>query len=310
MNEVCGKCALCGGCLTGDSVRLFAEKLKKGRSVSGSEISRALGKKCLREDELAGEINRGYGYYLASRSAYSRISAIRSVINGQLGGVGMMLAGLSGELVRDFTQDDYSARMVCKGLAARGYEDVRCACRIEPCGRRVLSLTVRSRDDESDAEDIAECAGECLGLDFGADRADNAGDMLDIVLTQRPAYALECVFEQHCCGGGSYCGDSCDSFGDGGSRGYMLLSDGMGSGGRADHEFKTTLKMTCLDRKGLLADVTMQLSMMHISISMLNSREMKDGNAVITATISVSSKEHLAQITSKLSRIDGVLTIE
>jgi (p)ppGpp synthetase, RelA/SpoT family len=76
------------------------------------------------------------------------------------------------------------------------------------------------------------------------------------------------------------------------------------------HEFKTTLKMTCLDRKGLLADVTMQLSMMHISISMLNSREMKDGNAVITATISVSSKEHLAQITSKLSRIDGVLTIE
>lgn len=75
-------------------------------------------------------------------------------------------------------------------------------------------------------------------------------------------------------------------------------------------EFKTTLHITCMDRKGLLADITTQLSMMHISISMLNSREMKDGTAVITATISVSSKDHLAQITSKLSRISGVTSIE
>ena len=75
-------------------------------------------------------------------------------------------------------------------------------------------------------------------------------------------------------------------------------------------EFKTTLRLFCLNRKGLLADVTTQLSMMHISISMLNSRELKDDNAVITATISVSSKEHLAQITSRLSRISGVLSIE
>ena len=82
------------------------------------------------------------------------------------------------------------------------------------------------------------------------------------------------------------------------------------SGDTNYREFKTTLRLMCLDRKGLLADVTTQLSMMHIGISMLNSREMKDGNAVITATISVSSKEHLAQITSKLSRINGVLSIE
>ncbi|MGN0474540.1 MAG: RelA/SpoT family protein [Acutalibacteraceae bacterium] len=75
-------------------------------------------------------------------------------------------------------------------------------------------------------------------------------------------------------------------------------------------EFKTTLKLTCIDRKGLLADVTTQLSLMHIGINSLNSRELKDGNAVITTTISVSSKEHLAQIIAKLNRIHGVLNIE
>lgn len=75
-------------------------------------------------------------------------------------------------------------------------------------------------------------------------------------------------------------------------------------------EFKTTLHLTCIDRKGLLADITTQLSLMHIDISMLNSREMKDGTAIITATISVSSKEHLVQITSKLSHIKGVMNID
>ena len=88
---------------------------------------------------------------------------------------------------------------------------------------------------------------------------------------------------------------------------WIKVSWGENSGSRV---FKTTLRMTCLDRHGLLADITAQLSVMHISISMLNSHELKDGNAVITATISVSSKEHLAQVTSKLLRVDGVLSIE
>ena len=75
-------------------------------------------------------------------------------------------------------------------------------------------------------------------------------------------------------------------------------------------EFKATLRILCINREGLLADVTSQLSMMHISISMLMSRELKDDNAIITVTISVSSKEHLAQTTSQLSRVNGVLSIE
>lgn len=75
-------------------------------------------------------------------------------------------------------------------------------------------------------------------------------------------------------------------------------------------EFKTTLRMICIDRKGLLADITTQLSLMHIGISSLNSRETKDGNATVTTTISVNSKEHLSQIIAKLSRIHGVLSID
>ncbi|MBE6765816.1 MAG: hypothetical protein E7546_08125, partial [Ruminococcaceae bacterium] len=53
-----------------------------------------------------------------------------------------------------------------------------------------------------------------------------------------------------------------------------------------------------------------QLSNMHIGIHMLNSRETKDGHAVISVTITVNGKEHLDAIISRLSKISGVISID
>ena len=246
--EVCGRCALCGMCFgqgapeSEGRIRQLAEKLKKGRSVSGSEISEALGKKCIREDELAGEINRGYGYYLASRSACSRISSIRSVVNGQLEGVGMMLGRLSDEL-NDERNDEYLSGEIAERLTACGIEILNCSCSMQSGGRRKITLTVRSRDDESEAAEIASCAGECMGCEFDVERAENAGDMLHITLAQRKKYALACAGAQHCCHGEKLCGDSYEFFEDRQGMGYMMLSDGMGSGGRAAVEGALTCEL-------------------------------------------------------------------
>ena len=242
--EVCGKCALCGKCFGNgsESIRQLAEKLKKGRSVSGGEISEALGKKCIREDELAGEINRGYGYYLASRSACSRISSIRSVVNGQLAGVGMMLGRLSEELETD-TADGYSSQRLAEYLTACGYDVFSCTCGVQPCGKRQVRLSVRCRDDSSEAREIAECAGECLGAGFDAESVESTGDMLLITLSQKKRYSLICAGAQHCCKGGELCGDSYESFEDSRGTCYILLSDGMGSGGRAAVEGALTCEL-------------------------------------------------------------------
>ena len=74
--------------------------------------------------------------------------------------------------------------------------------------------------------------------------------------------------------------------------------------------FKSTLRIYCNDRDSLLADITVQLSNMHIGIHMLNSRETKDGHAVISVTITVNGKEHLDAIISRLSKISGVISID
>lgn len=70
--------------------------------------------------------------------------------------------------------------------------------------------------------------------------------------------------------------------------------------------FRSTLQITANDRTGLLADVTIMLSNMHIFIHSLNSRELKNGKAVVTATIDVMGRNHLRGVISKLSDINGI----
>lgn len=74
--------------------------------------------------------------------------------------------------------------------------------------------------------------------------------------------------------------------------------------------FRSTLQITAADRTGLLADVTIKLSNMHIFIHSLNSRELKDGKAVVTATIDVMGRNHLRGVISKLSDINGIEEIK
>ncbi len=80
--------------------------------------------------------------------------------------------------------------------------------------------------------------------------------------------------------------------------------------GEVKEEFKSTLEIVANDRSGLLADVTQQLFNMHIFIHSLNSRETKDGSAVISATITINGLEHLNSIINRLQNIEGIISIK
>ena len=75
-------------------------------------------------------------------------------------------------------------------------------------------------------------------------------------------------------------------------------------------EFKSSLLITCLDRVGLLADVSGQLANMHVMIHSMNTRELKDGRCTLTMTITVDGVEHLRSVMAKVAKIDGVLKVD
>ncbi len=79
--------------------------------------------------------------------------------------------------------------------------------------------------------------------------------------------------------------------------------------GNVKDNFQSTLEIVATDRTGLLADVTIQLSQMHIFIHNLTSRETKDGKAVVTATIDTNGIDHLKGIMTHLGNINGIISV-
>lgn len=73
--------------------------------------------------------------------------------------------------------------------------------------------------------------------------------------------------------------------------------------------FESTLEILATDRSGLLADLVMQLTNMHLFIHLLNSREIKGNKIKIYATITVNDLEHLKSVISRLLNIKGIISI-
>ena len=75
-------------------------------------------------------------------------------------------------------------------------------------------------------------------------------------------------------------------------------------------DFKCTLQLFCLNRIGLLADVSSLLASMRIMINDISTRNTTDGRAIVMVTVSVNGVEHLNSLVAKIDKIDGVLSIE
>lgn len=75
-------------------------------------------------------------------------------------------------------------------------------------------------------------------------------------------------------------------------------------------EFKSTLSIFAIDRDGILVDVAMTLSEMHVKVHSLNARQVGGGNCIMTVTLTVDGTEHLKNVISKINKVNGIINIE
>jgi len=73
--------------------------------------------------------------------------------------------------------------------------------------------------------------------------------------------------------------------------------------------FKASLQLTCVQKYGLLADISTILASMKVFIHTVNAREGEGHQTDIYITIDVYDTDHLNNIISKLSAVNGVLKV-
>ncbi len=74
--------------------------------------------------------------------------------------------------------------------------------------------------------------------------------------------------------------------------------------------FKSSIEILADERNGLLADISIILSNMHVPIHSLLARELKDGRSMVQITLGISDLAQLNNIISNLRKIEGVTSVE
>ena len=78
----------------------------------------------------------------------------------------------------------------------------------------------------------------------------------------------------------------------------------------AKEEFNCDIKIITLDKASIIAEITMQFSYMHVEIQSFNLNKSKDGKSQIYMSILVKNMEHLKSVMSKISKINGVISVD
>lgn len=78
----------------------------------------------------------------------------------------------------------------------------------------------------------------------------------------------------------------------------------------AKEEFNCDIKIIALDKASIIAEITMQFSYMHVEIQSFNLNKAKDGKSQIYMSILVKNMEHLKSVISKISKINGVISVD
>lgn len=190
-----------------------------------------------------------------------------------------------GRAAEEFEQyqrfDEDSAEQVREVLRHRELTPIEVCCRIDKFGRMTIEANIcRTHGVHINKGQLTrEISGAC-GRTFTQPSVTAAGDTLKLQMCQKPVYAVQRGFAQHAANGASLCGDCAEAFTDGSGRYISVLSDGMGTGGRAAVDGTMTAGMAqSLLKAGIGFESTLK---------MINSAMLAKGGEESLATLDVA----------------------
>ena len=190
--------------------------------------------RCLRVKKMEDAVQNRYSHYASLLAAENRIDEVRQVVSEQFEGISGMLHELSQNISTEQQFDPKAAEAAVSALKNIGIHTLECAARVDKFGRLSLEMKLALNDDTVlNRLQIMKILSLACERDFSSPNISKAGEYALLVINEQPNYRIDIGIEQRCAVEGSICGDAYKCFNDGKGHFIMILSDGMGTGGRA-----------------------------------------------------------------------------
>lgn len=238
--STCKSCGLKSYCwqnqtdVTKDDFYRLGQVLKTQGYVTDKTVEDKFTKKCCKQGEIAKSFNVAYGEYLSALEANRRIAQVRSATTGQLSSVSRLLSDMCDEFDTVAYYDTASADRLSEKLRREGFVVTECACRFERgkgmCVELELSL---SRKKELNKSELRRQVSACCGRTFDAPVVSVSEETVRLSFCELARFDADIGSSQHIAGGKGLCGDSANYYSAGAGNMVAVISDGMGTGGRA-----------------------------------------------------------------------------
>lgn len=238
--DACSGCKLrvhCWETKREDTVNAVLEMtgaVKQGNFSPEANVPEEFKGRCFRLSAVANAAYRRYSDYASRIAAENRIDEVRSVVSDQFNGISAMLYDLS----LDFAQDErFDTAAAENAAAALKYLDIRAAeasCRIDRFGRMTAEFKVKKTNDLIiNRLAVMKAVSVACERDFDPPTVSEIGGEIFMTLNEHASLTVDVGVRQISALDSGMCGDAYKYFSDGRGHFVAVLSDGMGTGGRA-----------------------------------------------------------------------------
>lgn len=238
--DACGGCKLRIHCWeskrddTLNAVLKMTNAVKQGEKCPEDAAPEEFKGRCMRIGSVAGAAYRRYSEYASHISAENRIDEVRSVVSDQFGGISQMLSELAGDVDKSAKYDDSTAQIAAAALKNLDIRADECTCCTDKYGRMTISFKFKKDPGlVINRFQVMKLMSVVCERDFDVPALRYSGGYGYATLSEHAAYRVEMGADQKCAAESMMCGDAYRYFYDGKGHFVIILSDGMGTGGRA-----------------------------------------------------------------------------
>lgn len=190
--------------------------------------------RCMKVSSVGNATYKRYSDFASRISAENRIDEVRSVVSDQFNGISKMLYELSLDFKNDEQFDNSAAENAAAALKTLAIHAEEASSRIDKFGRMTLEFKIKKTPElVINKLQVMKLLSVVCERDFNIPIVSEVGGDIFLILNEHANITVDIGIEQISANEAAMCGDAYKYFNDGKGHFVIILSDGMGTGGRA-----------------------------------------------------------------------------
>lgn len=219
---------------TVNAVLEMTKAVKEGSVSPETAVPEEFKGRCLRLGGMSNATYKRYTDYASKIAAENRIDEVRSVVSDQFGGIASMLSDMARDFEMQERFDNSSAENAAAALKNLNINISECCSRIDRFGRMTIELKLKKTPElVINKAQVMKLVSLACERDFDIPTVSEVGGEIYISLCERTEIKVDFGASQSNAQGNIMSGDAFKYFTDNKGHFVMILSDGMGTGGRA-----------------------------------------------------------------------------